>query len=47
MGRFRYCNDLTPTGLGKAAGLGGAIALAKPLASTTLAENQQNNYMTG
>lgn len=26
LGRFRYCNDLTPTGLGKAAGLGGAIA---------------------
>ncbi len=26
LGRFRYCNDLTPSGLGKAAGLGGAIA---------------------
>ena len=25
LGRFRYCNELTPTGLGKAAGLGGAI----------------------
>lgn len=26
LGRFRRANDLTPTGLGKAAGLGGAIA---------------------
>lgn len=26
LGRFRRTNDLTPTGLGKAAGLGGAIA---------------------
>lgn len=26
LGRFRHANDLTPTGLGKAAGLGGAIA---------------------
>ncbi len=26
LGRFRRVNDLTPTGLGKAAGLGGAIA---------------------
>ncbi|QMS89609.1 TniQ family protein [Nostoc edaphicum CCNP1411] len=26
LGRFRQANDLTPTGLGKAAGLGGAIA---------------------
>ncbi|MEH2440247.1 helix-turn-helix domain-containing protein [Nostoc sp.] len=26
MGRFRRANDLTPTGLGKAARLGGAIA---------------------
>ncbi|WP_331001391.1 hypothetical protein [Nostoc sp. WHI] len=26
LGRFRQVNDLTPTGLGKAAGLGGAIA---------------------
>ncbi len=26
LGRFRRANDLTPTGLGKATGLGGAIA---------------------
>ncbi|QIR40773.1 hypothetical protein HCG51_31490 [Tolypothrix sp. PCC 7910] len=26
LGRFRRANDLTPTGLGKAAGIGGAIA---------------------
>jgi hypothetical protein len=25
LGRFRRANDLTPTGLGKAAGLGGVI----------------------
>jgi hypothetical protein len=31
LGRFRRANDLTPTGLGKAAGLGGAIAYAGAL----------------
>ncbi|MEH2060035.1 MAG: TniQ family protein [Nostoc sp.] len=41
LGRFRRANDLTPTGLGKAAGLGGAIARWEKFRFNPLPSRQQ------
>ncbi|MDZ7969236.1 MAG: TniQ family protein [Nostoc sp. DedSLP03] len=41
LGRFRRANDLTPTGLGKATGLGGAIARWEKFRFNPLPSRQQ------